>query len=206
MINDHKTIMSKKKEATDQPQHLSIFGYEKQFNGNFSLSIKKAVKDTIDLIKEKKRVILTSSQIEEVLRILDRYQAVFISHNVGVSVLSEYDKSILRTAGIDLSKIKTIGGVEQAFKFGMLSGAIGDSSKLMSYASFKKHLASGITSYEEQVLESLKRQTYNDVTKQFERVKGNVREKLVFADKELNTVLHSKSVTDAAILNITIIK
>jgi hypothetical protein len=155
-------------------------------------------------------VILTSSQIEEVLRILDRYQAVFISHNVGVSVLSEYDKSILRTAGIDFSKIKTIGGVEQAFKFGMLSGSIGEASKLMPYATFKKHLASGkampLTSYEEQVLESLKRQTYNDVTKQFSRVKGNVREKLVFADKELNTVLHSKSVTDAAILNITIIK
>jgi hypothetical protein len=62
MLRDHNTIMSKKKEATDQPQHLFIFGYEKQFKGNFSLSIKKAVKDTISSIEEKSDTYIKSNR------------------------------------------------------------------------------------------------------------------------------------------------
>lgn len=146
-------------------------------------------------------MILTSSQIEEVLRILDRYSAVFIGHNIGVDVLSDYEKKILKTAGIEISK--SAAHVSTAYRFGMLSSAIGDNaSKVMTYPQLKKYIKEGkmipLNSYEKQAIESLKRQTYNDVTRQFTKIKNQVNEKLVHADKRTNTVLHNRKVTDIA--------
>jgi hypothetical protein len=146
-------------------------------------------------------LILTSRQIEEALRIHDRYSAVFIGHNIGTSILSEYEKKTLKSAGIEIAAGSS--HVSTAYRFGMLSAAIGDNaSKVMTYPQLKTYLKEGrmipLNEYEKQAIESLKRQTYNDVTKQFNKIKGQVSEKLVHADKRTNTVLHNRKVTDIA--------
>jgi len=147
-------------------------------------------------------MILTSAQIEEVLRILDRYSATFIGHNIGPSVLSKYERSILTKAGISINQMNS-SVVGRAFSFGMLSNTLSDSAvKMMSYNQLKQYIKDGkmipLNAYEKQALESLKRQTYNGVTKQFSKIKSQVSDKLVYADKKTNTVLHSKKITDKA--------
>ena len=53
-------------------------------------------------------MIFTPNQIEELMSILDKYTATFIAKHVGVDILTKKDLSILKVAGIDVSKISPI--------------------------------------------------------------------------------------------------
>ena len=89
-------------------------------------------------------MILTPNQIELLMQIIDRYQVLFIAQHVGTEVLSIADKAILKSAGIDIDKILKPGQEDfftTAFKFGILSDALGDErAKKMKYAQFVKFL------------------------------------------------------------------
>ena len=140
-------------------------------------------------------MILTPDQIAEVLSILDRYALIFVAHNVGPSALTRQERGTLVKLGIDPTKIlENSSKVTQAFKFGMLTDALGDpATKAMSYPQFRKYLKEGrmikLNDVEKSALENLKFQTKNDVTGLVEKIKtdvGNMH------------VKHSKVVTDAA--------
>ena len=90
-------------------------------------------------------MVFTQVQIQDLLNILKKNQLLFIAMQLGIDYLSNYDKAILKTAGIDVDKFKNSKGVvEYAFLFGMLADAIGsDRAKKMDYRQFKKFVASG---------------------------------------------------------------
>ena len=115
-------------------------------------------------------MIFNQAQIQDMLSILKRYELLFIAGQLGLDFLSQSDKDILIAAGVDLDKFKNKKGiVEHAFLFGILAEAIGDKrAQNMSYAQFKKFLASGnfipLTEEEEFALQTLKNRAYTDIT------------------------------------------
>lgn len=115
-------------------------------------------------------MIFNQGQIHDMLSVLKRYELIFIAGQLGIDFLSQNDKDILKAAGIDLDKYKNKKGiVEHAFLFGILAEAIGDDrAKKMSYANFKKFLASGnfipLTEEEEFALQTVKQRAYTDIT------------------------------------------
>lgn len=115
-------------------------------------------------------MIFNQWQIHDMLSVLKRYELIFIAGQLGLDFLSQNDKDILKAAGIDLDKYKNKKGIiEYAFLFGILSEAIGDDrAKKMSYANFKKFLASGnfipLTEEEEFALQTVKQRAYTDIT------------------------------------------
>lgn len=149
-------------------------------------------------------MILTQVQIEEVLSIIDNYAGIFISHNISPNYLSEAQKKQLLNSGIDISKIPTnLNSINQAYKLGMLSDMLGDqATRLLTYNQFITRLKQGkalpITSFEKNAIASLERQMFNDTNKLFNNIKSEVSNQLVFADKKLNTVHHSKEVISAS--------
>ena len=149
-------------------------------------------------------MILSPNQIQELLSILDRYTLTFIAYNVGTQVLSTKDKSILTNAGVDYKSIpKDISVVEHAFKFGLLSEALGKAAVTnMNYEQLKQYIKTGkmfkLNALETAALRNIKMQTYNDITRLTSRIKSQITDELVFADKKRHTVKHSKLVMDAA--------
>lgn len=148
-------------------------------------------------------MILSPQQVFEVMSILDRYALVFIAHHIGPSTLTDSEKQLLSKSGVDFSKISSDQSkVSQAFKFGLLSSALGDArAKKMTYNQFLQYLKSGkmipLTSLENAAIKTLQYQTRTDLDKFISRIKGDVSDKLVYANKKKNSVKHSKEVTAA---------
>lgn len=149
-------------------------------------------------------MIFSPNQIAELLGVLEKYTNTFVAYNVGPDILSKEDLSILRGAGVDISKISAHNSnLTQAFKFGLLSDAIGNkNAKSMTYEGFKKFLETGkfieLNEIESGALNSLKHQTYADIKNLESKMKYDFRQELVKVDKENGQVTHAPSVTLAA--------
>lgn len=144
-------------------------------------------------------MILNPKQIQEVMTIIDKHHGLFISANVGTDYLSQYERRVMLDAGIDLDKFKgKRGKVDEAYAFGMLTVAIGDSrAKGMNYKDFKKFVASKnympLTTKENAAIDYLKYQTHSDVQNLNNKVKS-----------DMNTILvHQEKVTHANLGDVT---
>lgn len=114
-------------------------------------------------------MILSASQIQDIVSILQKHQLTFIAKQLGLNYLSPSDRAILTASGIDLTKYTNNKGIiEQAYLFGLLAEALGDErAKNMGYKQFQKFIKSGqfvpLTEEEQFVLEQVKNQSYNDI-------------------------------------------
>jgi len=147
-------------------------------------------------------MLLTPVEIQELLKLIDRYTTTFVAHHVGTDILMPSDFQLLQKAGVNINAIKPhMSNVEQAFKFGILSELVSN-PQLMSYPDLKAKIMSPnvvpLNSKEKAALMSLKQQTYIDINNLKDKMKRDVSNELVFADKKLNEVKHAKLVTDAA--------
>lgn len=147
---------------------------------------------------------LTPQQIDELLGILDKYTWTFLAHHVGTDILTDSQKLYLQTVGVSVGQLtRTAYNVEHAYKFGILSDAIGDAAaKKMTYDQLKSYIESGksfaLSSIEQSALQSLKYNTASEVLKLGEKIKSEIKNQLVHADLKRNTVQHSSIVMDAA--------
>jgi hypothetical protein len=102
------------------------------------------------------------------MEVIEFYHVLFIGKNVGTSVLSQADINILKKFGINPTSLIGLK-FEQAFRFGVLSSALKNSTRLknLSYDDFKRFLKSGgalpLTAQEKYALQSLKQQAYGDI-------------------------------------------
>jgi len=129
-------------------------------------------------------MIFTQNQIEELLRIIRYSHTFFIASNVGIDILTEQDKFLLKQYGVDLTFLNGNTPIDMAYKFGVLSMAIGhEKSKDLSYDQFKKFLRSReyvpLTIREQKSLEFLKKQSYNYVKSLSDKIESDVYEKIV---------------------------
>jgi len=123
-------------------------------------------------------MIFTPNQIEELLSILDYHHTFVIATNLGASVLSEYDRNLLKGFGIDLDKINSTTPLyEKMFLFGRLTAVLGDlNSKQVDYSDFSKFVKRGqyipLNEREKFELEIAKRKTYTHLKGIREKAKG----------------------------------
>lgn len=112
---------------------------------------------------------LTPEQIKVLMDVIDQHYILFSAQNIGVEVLTNEEKRILTSSGIDLKELKNTGSyIDQAYKFGILSDAISDKrAKKMKYGEFLNFVESGkfipLNQREEETLSILKDRAYNDV-------------------------------------------
>jgi len=146
-------------------------------------------------------MLLSPDEIEELLKIVERYVLIFISHKVGINVLTSDQRKTLEEYGINTEGEST---VKQAYGFGILSTVLGDPElQSLTFDQLKDRiktvkLISPLNALEQSALENLQYQTYNDVERLSNRIKDDIKQTLVFADKANNTVRHSTIVTEAA--------
>lgn len=113
-------------------------------------------------------MIFNTQQLEEIVEIFERYNLAFIAKHVGVDILTEADRARLIKHGFDLTTLRNVGQVEEAFKFGMMSSAL-DTKQMMKlkYDQFKRFISDGkvipLNSAERSQLQALKYQAYSDI-------------------------------------------
>jgi len=136
-------------------------------------------------------MLFDTNQIKELLDIIDMHHTLFIANNVGIDILTDEDLSLLKQHGIDAKKLfKEHPTVTQAFKFGVLADSLGDkNTKGVNYEDFKKYLKSGdfipLTDREEEALEAVKHQSYNDIKGLGNRVGNNLNQIHIEVDQDL---------------------
>lgn len=154
----------------------------------------------------------SQNEIAELIQIINRRQIVFIAEQFGKAVLTKEEIETLVNNGVPVASIPTEGVLDTAFKFGILSEAIGDKrAKGMNLEQFKRFLASGefvpLNAREQFVLNSIKTQSLADIrglggkmTQEFARIasdpKLSVRQNYeqIIRDKAALAVEKRKSV------------
>lgn len=114
---------------------------------------------------------LTSEQIQELLSIINTNQSILVGNQLGMDFLSEYDKSLLVNAGIDLDTLydSSVDSIYQSFHFGMLAEALNNAQAInkLSYTQVKDYIKQGryipLTFIERETIQHIKNQTLSDV-------------------------------------------
>jgi hypothetical protein len=149
-------------------------------------------------------MVFTLNQINDILGILRKHKLVFIAEQLGLNYLSQTEKDILTAAGIDLTKyINSIGVIEHAYLFGLLSEALGDDrAKDMNYQQFKKFIESGnfipLTEDEEFALEQLKNRAYTDLNSVGNRIETGTSNVIIRANQrqqnQIRNIVKNKAI------------
>lgn len=114
-------------------------------------------------------MIFSKEKLEEILRVIDFNHTLFIGNNIGVDVLTDEDKALLRKYGVKPDDIKTpFTQYEQSFYFGRLAQALGDkNASSLQYNDFLKYLRRGqyvpLSQREKTTLDFAKQRTYSHI-------------------------------------------
>ena len=136
-------------------------------------------------------MIFGKEQIEEVLRIIDFNHTLFIGVNVGVDILTDEDRALLRRYGINTAEIRSdFTPFEQQFYFGRLAAALGDqNASKLDYNDFTKYLKRGqyipLSQREKETLYFAKQRTYGHIKNLGQKVSQTVNGYIVEEDQAL---------------------
>ena len=114
-------------------------------------------------------MIFTKQQTEKLLQIIDFATSMFITTQMGESVLSTFDKYILNKFGFDVSSIvQKYPPYLQSFLFGRLTGWLNDNqASQVVYRDFEKYLKSGqyfpLTEKEQSLYDISIRRSYSHI-------------------------------------------
>lgn len=134
---------------------------------------------------------------------MDKYTVTFIAHHIGKQVLSEDEIKLLVATGFPLKDIvDSTSNIEQAFKFGLLSDALGNEvAKRMNYAQFLNYMTSGkfipLNPAENAALHILRLQTAAAMRHQAANMKSDLEQSLVAIEKGKQAI-HSQGVLKLA--------
>lgn len=129
-------------------------------------------------------MILNSKQINEVLKIVDKYHLLYISSNIGTDILSEEDIMLLRSFGIDINQIEQQFLIENTFQFGILADSLKyNKAKKVSYKDFKKFLKENdpipLNEIEKLAIESIKYRAYSDIKNLGSKIRFTVNNHII---------------------------
>lgn len=124
-------------------------------------------------------MLLTQQQVDEILNIVEFHHLFVISTNFGKSVLSNEDKSLLMSFGVDVSKLSEIVNYDKMYLFGVLSNILGDeNTKTLTYSDIYQYIKTGqyfpLTKREREELEIARRQSYTHLKGLKQKVKSKV--------------------------------
>lgn len=129
---------------------------------------------------------LTDTQAKELLELIDVMHLGFAANNITPRYLTDHEKRVLRSYGINPEMTRDY--VDDAFKFGMLSQALGrEAAKNMTYNEFKRYVRSKkflpLDVREKAALESLKYQAFHAIKGLGNKIGAEFNAKLIDVDK-----------------------
>lgn len=147
-------------------------------------------------------------QIAELSEIIDRFALVFIAEQIGPDFLSQREKDLLRKHGIDVNTLPQTYVFEHAFKFGILSEALGNKqAKGMNYEQFKEFVNSGkfipLTDIEQGALDYVKMRGASDLRGLGNKISKDFSHTLIEGDRRARLQYEKliKKETEQAIIN-----
>lgn len=135
------------------------------------------------------RLILEQWQIDEIFEIMDNFNAMFISQNIGVDKLSRNDLRILKRFGINSDNIRQKNLVDYVYKFGMLSSGLKfKRTSKFNFQTLKKFIQSGkflpLNDVELFTLDVLKEQVTKDVNNANNRHKNDLLQIVITKEQD----------------------
>lgn len=114
---------------------------------------------------------LLPNQINQLLDIINKNQAILIGSQLGTEFLSEYDKALLEINGVDWKSLydSSFDSIYTSFHLGMLAQALGDVAAMnkLDYNTVKEYIQRGqyipVTAREQAVINAVKSQSYSDI-------------------------------------------
>lgn len=132
---------------------------------------------------------LSVQQTQELLKIIDRNQLLIVTSELGSDYLTDYDKQLLRTYGIDPEAIYSPenSAITTSFHFGTLSEALGAfEASTITYKQIQQYVKEGkylpVPETRKQALASIKMQSFSSL----KTLNGNI-----FSD--VNNILINKT-------------
>jgi hypothetical protein len=129
-------------------------------------------------------MVFTERQIQEVLEIIDFQHTLFVAGNIGLDILNETDKSILRKYGIDWTILRQdFTPYQQLFYFGRLASVLGPlNTQKVNYTDLNKYLQRGqfvpLSAAEKSTLKYLEKKSYEYIRGLGQTVRSFVSGKL----------------------------
>lgn len=116
-------------------------------------------------------MILNPKQINDLLKIIDTNQAIFISKQFGPDFLTEYDISLLDDYGVSVEELysEANDSIYTAFHLGMLAQSLDDNKALqeLDYNTLEEYISRGdyipLTEVERVAIQDLKLQSLSDI-------------------------------------------
>ena len=132
---------------------------------------------------------LTPKQVNELLELIDVNHLSFATHRISDKYLTTQEKKRLEKFGISTKNVHPT--VDDAFKYGMLSEALGDDSKHLTYSQIKSKLRSKsflpLSFRETKVLDQVRYQAYHEIKGLGNRISADVNRYLIESDKYRGT-------------------
>ena len=128
---------------------------------------------------------LSPSEVNDLLQIIDTHFNKFGALNINPDFLTPHEKILLQDAGVDLSAYTPT--VENAFRYGMLSVALGtERAKNMSEYELKRYIKAKkflpMDAREKEVLRSLEHQAYHEIKGLGLRIKQDINRAIIEQD------------------------
>ena len=136
-------------------------------------------------------------QIQKMIEIFQKNQAVFIGSTLGTKYLSDYDKFILKLNGIDIDILETVHDIDKMFYFGMYAEMIGKNRSFKVKKKdfekwFEEELQKPLSIQKKAALEFLNERTYNDITGLGNRVMNKFSNEILTASLSERNLLKNK--------------
>lgn len=112
-------------------------------------------------------MLFSEDQINEILRLVEFTNTIFIAGNISTEILSESDRKILSDFGVDVSKLrKEYTPYEQLYYFGRLASILGPlNAQKVNFSDLKKYLQRGqfvpLSDSEKDSLRYLEKKSYS---------------------------------------------
>lgn len=153
-------------------------------------------------------MIFSKEKIEEILRVIEFNHTLFIGTGIGIDILTDEDRALLKKYGINMGDIKKqFTPYEQNFYFGRLASALGNNNaSKLTYNDFLKYLRKGqyipLSSREKASLDFAKQRSYSHIKNLGQRVTQDTSGIVMAEDQAVRDVYEStiKNSIERAIL------
>lgn len=125
-------------------------------------------------------------QINKMIEIIQKNQAIFIGSELGLGYLSDYQKFILKSHEIDLDDFEDIPQIEQTYYFGMFAQALGGTKSFKVKKKdfdkwLKKEIEKPLSTSKKAGLEYIKNRAFTDINGLGNRIATNFSNRILTA-------------------------
>lgn len=156
------------------------------------------------------------NQIWKMIDIIRMNEAVFIGNQLGLSYLSDYQKSLLKTYGIDIDSFEHLSDIDKSFYFGIMAEVLGEKKSFnVKKKDFDKWFTAEhqkpLSASKKASLDYIKQRTFFDLQGLGNKVVSNMTNKIltssateknrlrkVIADKSIEAIEKNRSMQQLA--------